>query len=65
MLGTEKEDEILLNLIQLITSLAEDNSRGRIEAQEAIPQLEKFGKDTSSCLSLYARDGIEVILWKP
>ena len=65
MLDTETEDEILLNLIQLITSLAEDNAHGRKLAAEAIPRLEKFSRDTSSVLSTYARDAIEVITWKP
>lgn len=65
MLTTEKEDEILLNLIQLITSCAEDNSKGRKEAFIAIPQLQKFADDEDSVLSQYAKDAIEVITWKP
>lgn len=65
MLTTEKEDEILLNLIQLITSCAEDNSKGRKEAFISIPQLQKFADDEDSVLSQYAKDAIEVITWKP
>jgi HEAT repeat protein len=65
MLETEKDDELLVNLIQLVTSLAEDNSRGRKEAHSALPQLQIFAKNKQSMLSQYALDAIEVITWKP
>lgn len=65
MLSTETEEEILLNLIQLVTSLAEDNSIGRKQAHTALPELKKFAADEHSALSLYAKDAIEVITWKP
>ena len=65
MLTVEKEDEILLNIIQLVTSCAEDNSKGRKEAFIALPQLQKFADDEASVLSQYAKDAIEVITWKP
>lgn len=65
MLSTETSEEILLYLIQLVTSCAEDNSKGRKEAFLALPQLQKFADDVDSSLSQYAKDAIEVITWKP
>lgn len=65
MLSTQKDEEILLYLIQLVTSCAEDNSKGRKEAYFALPELQKFADDEDSALSQYAKDAIEVITWKP
>ena len=65
MLKTEKEEEILLNLIQLITSLAEDNSTGRKQAHNARPHLSLFADDDENPLRMYAKDAVQVITWKP
>jgi hypothetical protein len=65
MLSEEKEVEILLNLIQLVSSLAEDNDKGRVEAHYALPQLKKFVEEKHSELAGYAEDAIAIVVWKP
>jgi len=61
----ETELEIQLNLVQLITSLAEA-PKGRIKGFEILDRLEELkngeNKDT---IGKYAQDAIDVITWKP
>ena len=62
LLETETEEKILLNLIELIASLAE-HPQGRTQAKECLERLEKLKE--KEFLNEYIIDAIGVITWIP
>jgi len=65
MMWNETELEIQLNLIQLISSLAEA-PKGRIKGYEILNRMEELlTSDHKASLELYVKDAINIITWKP
>lgn len=65
LMRDETELEIQLNLVQLITSLAEA-PKGRIKGFEILDRLEELKNgENKATIGKYAQDAIDVITWKP
>lgn len=62
MLRSEKEEKILLNLIELVASLAE-HPKGREKAKGCLKVLEELG--CREYLKEYVADAVNVITWTP
>jgi len=65
MIRGETELEIQLNLVQLVSSLAEA-PKGRVLGFEVLDVLKEFLEcDNKDVIAIYAQDAIDVITWKP
>lgn len=65
MMQTETELEIQLNLVQLISSLAEA-PKGRIKGFDILDRLkELLSCEHKDIIGIYAQDAIDIITWKP
>jgi len=65
MMRCESDLEIQLNLVQLISSLAEA-PKGRIKGFEILDRLGELKEgENKDRIGMYAKDAMEVITWKP